>query len=58
VAACADLVVEGAVYFVGFGAKDRSEVVRHGEGIDGGRKLDVGGWKFALWMEMYSQMSR
>lgn len=33
VAAGADFVVEGAVYFVGFGSEDRGEVVRHGEGI-------------------------
>lgn len=29
--ACADLVVEGAVYFVGFGTKDAGEVVGHCE---------------------------
>lgn len=33
VAARADLVVERAVYFVGFSAEDTGEVVRHGEGV-------------------------
>jgi hypothetical protein len=32
VPAGADLVVEGAVYFVGFGAEDAGEVVGHVEG--------------------------
>ena len=31
----ADLVVEGAVYFVGFGAEDACEVVCHAEGTVG-----------------------
>jgi len=33
VPAGADLVVERAIYFVGFGAEDGREVVRHGEGL-------------------------
>ena len=28
----ADLVVEGTVYFIGLGAKDGGEVVRHDQG--------------------------
>jgi hypothetical protein len=32
VSARADLVVEGAVYFIGFGTEDACEVVRHGKG--------------------------
>jgi hypothetical protein len=47
----ADLVVEGAVNFVCFGAEDGGEVVRHCDGIDGVRRLGVGGCEFALWME-------
>lgn len=53
-----DLVVEGAVYFVGFSAEDGGEVVRHGQGIDGVRRSGVGCCKFALWMGIYSRMSR
>jgi hypothetical protein len=34
VAARADLVVEGTVYFVGFGTEDTSEVVRHCGGCE------------------------
>ncbi len=35
VPACADFVIEGAVYFVGFSAEDAGEVVGHGEGVAG-----------------------
>jgi hypothetical protein len=43
----ADLVVEGAIYFVGFGAEDAGEVVGHfeGGGVVGG---EFGGEKWRL----------
>lgn len=44
VAAGANFVVEGAVYFVGFGAEDAGEVVGHFGGVFGGVSRMRVGW--------------